>query len=159
MKIEEKQAFALWQQGSSVSIVQETGEVITEFSGGRHAALPLLVGMGAARDGIAFVNEVRGFPHVASRVKGYIRVAERRWDLRLDNGITVRLPEQEPATAIADLIAIDRDNGILSRDVAVIDMRFADRLIVQLTPEAAERREVSLKEQEKAAKSKAGKRI
>jgi cell division protein FtsQ len=159
VQIEERTPFAIWQHGNALSVVEESGNIITEFSGGRLASLPLLVGMGAARDGVNFVNEVRAFPQIASRVKGYIRVAERRWDLRLENGITVRLPEHGEAQAIADLIAMDRDNGILSRDVAVIDLRFPDRMIVQLTPEAVESRQAALKDQAKAAKAaKAGKR-
>lgn len=160
VKVDERKPFAVWQHGKSLSVVEESGNVIAEFSGGRLAALPLLVGMGAARDGVDFVNRVRGYPQIASRVKGYIRVAERRWDLRLDNGITVRLPENDEANAIADLIALDRDTGILARDIVAIDMRFPDRLVVQLTPEAVERREASLKEHDKAVKAaRAGKKI
>ena len=34
---------------------------------------------------------------------------------------------------------MDREHGLLSRDIAAVDMRFADRLVVQLTPEAAVR--------------------
>ncbi|MBL8582025.1 MAG: cell division protein FtsQ/DivIB [Rhizobiaceae bacterium] len=155
VKIEERKPFAIWQHGNALSVVEENGNVITEFSGGRLASLPLLVGLGAARDGVAFVNKVRAFPEIASRVKGYIRVAERRWDLRLDNGITVRLPEHDEDKAIADLIALDRDNGLLSRDIAAVDLRFPDRMVVQLTQGAVERREASLKLQSKTSKTKA----
>lgn len=158
VKIEERTPFAIWQHGNTLSVVEASGNVITEFSGGRLASLPLLVGMGAARDGVAFINRMREFPEFAARVKGYIRVAERRWDLRLDNGVTIRLPEHDEQKAIVDLIALDRDSGLLSRDLVAVDLRFADRMVVQLTEGAAERREASLKQQSKAAKAKAGKR-
>ena len=39
---------------------------------------------------------------------------------------------------------MDRDDGLLSRDIAAVDMRLADRLVVQLTPEAAVRRKAAL---------------
>jgi cell division protein FtsQ len=160
VKINERKPFAIWQHGNSLSVVEESGNVIAEFTGGRLSSLPLLVGMGAARDGVDFVNKVRAFPQIADRVKGYIRVAERRWDLRFDNGITVRLPERDEDKAIADLIALDQADGILSRDAVAIDLRFPDRLVVQLTPEAVERRVAAVKDQEKAAKAaKAGKKI
>ncbi len=92
-------------------------------------------------------------------MKGYIRVAERRWDLRLENGITVKLPELNEDKAIAELMRLDRENGILSRDLAAVDMRLNDRLVLQLTPEAALRRTAALTEQAKAAKRKPGKSI
>ena len=46
-------------------------------------------------------------------MKGFIRVAERRWDLRLENGITIKLPEDGIDGAIAEVLRMDRENGIL----------------------------------------------
>jgi cell division protein FtsQ len=159
VKIEERKAFAIWQHGSQLSVVEENGNVIAPFSGGRHTALPLVIGYGAADHAAGFIAKVRNYPELASRVKGYIRVSERRWDLRLENGITVKLPEYGEDTALADLLKMDRDTGLLSRDIAAVDMRLADRLVVQLTPEAVERREAALKELAKSSKGKLEKRI
>jgi cell division protein FtsQ len=47
----------------------------------------------------------------------------------------------------------------LSRDIATVDLRLDDRLVIRLTPEAMERRTTLLAEQEKAAKKKPGKSI
>ncbi|RJG44581.1 cell division protein FtsQ/DivIB [Mesorhizobium sp. DCY119] len=159
VKIEERKAFAIWQHGSQLSIVEENGNVIAPFSGGRHVALPLVVGYGAAERASGFIAKIKQFPELASRVKGYVRVSERRWDLRLENGITVKLPEYGEDTALADLVKMDHDTGLLSRDIAGVDMRLSDRLVVQLTPEAVERREAALKELLKSPKSKLEKRI
>ena len=60
----------------------------------QHATLPLVIGHGAAGSGAAASSTcLRRLPELAPRVKGYIRVVERRWDLRLENGVTVKLPE------------------------------------------------------------------
>ena len=85
-------------------------------------------------------------PELASRAKGYIRVAERRWDVRFENGVTVKLPEAGEDQALASLASLDRESGLLSRDILSVDMRFADRLVVQLTPEAATQRAATVKE-------------
>jgi len=159
VKIEERKPFAIWQHGSQLAVIERNGNVIVPFSSGRHANLPLVIGYGAADRASAFVAKVGEYPELAARVKGYIRVSERRWDLRLENGVTVKLPERGAEKAIADLVAMDRDMGLLSRDVVAIDMRLPDRLVVQLTPEAVERREAFLKEAAKARKSAAEKRI
>ncbi|TIX57312.1 MAG: cell division protein FtsQ/DivIB, partial [Mesorhizobium sp.] len=90
---------------------------------------------------------------------GYIRIGERRWDLKLENGITVKLPEDGEDQAIADLVRMDRENGLLTRDIAAIDMRFSDRLVVQLTPEAATQRQATLNEKPKMPKRKAETKI
>ena len=93
VRIEEREPFAIWQHGSQLAIVERSGSVIAPFDGGRHAVLPLVIGYGAAEQAAGFVDKIRQHPELASRVKGFIRVAERRWDLRLENCITIRLPE------------------------------------------------------------------
>jgi len=144
IRIEERGAFAIWQHGSQLSIIGEKGNVIVPFTGGRHATLPLVVGRHAAEGAAAFIATLRDYPEIASRVKGYIQVADRRWDLRLDNGITIRLPEDGAQAALAELVGMVKDDGLLTRDIVAVDMRLADRVVVQLTPEAAAQREAAL---------------
>jgi cell division protein FtsQ len=158
VKIEERQAFAIWQHGGQLQVIQRDGRAIVPFDGRRHGALPLVVGIGAAK-GADFVDKIGRYPALAPRVKGYIRVADRRWDLRLDNGVTIRLPEVGEEEAIAEVLDLDRREGLLSRDIAVVDLRLEDRLVIQLTPEAMERRTAMLAEQAKAAKKKPGSSI
>jgi cell division protein FtsQ len=159
VRIEEREPFAIWQHGSQLAIVERDGRVIAPFDGGRHAVLPLVIGYGAAEQGAEFVDKIRQHPGLASRVKGYIRVAERRWDLRLENGITIRLPERREDAAIAEVLKLDVNDGLLSRDIAAVDLRLEDRLVIKLTPEAMERRTTLLAERAKAAKKKPGKSI
>ena len=159
VRIEEREPFAIWQHGSQLAIVERSGRVIAPFGGGRHAVLPLVIGYGAAEEAAGFVGKIRQHPELAARVKGFIRVAERRWDLRLENGITIRLPETGEDAAIAEVLRLDREDGLLSRDIATVDLRLDDRLVIRLTPEAMERRTTLLAEQAKAAKKKPGKSI
>jgi len=159
VRIEEREPFAIWQHGRQLAIIERGGRVITPFDGGRHAVLPLVIGYGAAERGAGFVAKIRQHPELAARVKGFILVAERRWDLRLENGITIRLPEAGEDAAIAEVLRLDREDGLLSRDIAAVDLRLEDRLVIRLTPEAMERRATLLAEQEKAAKKKPGKSI
>ena len=159
VRIVERKPFAIWQHGSELSLVETDGRVIAPFTSSRHAALPLVIGYGAPQQAEAFIAKVKGFPEIAGRVKGYIRVAERRWDLRMENGVTVKLPESGEDAALAALAKLDAQDGILSRDIAAVDMRLNDRLVIQLTPEAAETRQASLDGKAKAAKAKSGKKI
>ncbi|MEW6629975.1 MAG: cell division protein FtsQ/DivIB [Pseudomonadota bacterium] len=150
VRIDEREPFALWQQGDSISVIQRSGAVIAPFSGGKQALLPLLVGTGAPAMAPAFLDKIQRYPELAARVKGYIRVGERRWDLKLENGITVKLPEDGEDQAIAALVKLDHDNGLLTRDIAAVDMRLPDRLVVELSPEAATQREAALSDKPKS---------
>lgn len=152
VEVAERTAFAIWQRGSELLLVEESGKPIAPFVGGRKAALPLVIGAGANEAASAFITKVRGYPELYSRVKGYIRVGERRWDLRLENGITVKLPESGEDEAIVDLLAMDRDSALLSRDILSVDLRLTDRVVVQLTPEGVERRAAALEEGARARK-------
>lgn len=152
VRIEERQPFAIWQHGRELAIVEESGNVIAPFSSERHAMLPLVIGLGASEKAAEFIGKVKSYPELASRVKGYIRIGERRWDLRLENGVTIKLPENGEVQAIEDILAMDKESGVLSRDIAAVDMRLNDRLVIQLTPEAALRRDAALKEKPKSGK-------
>ncbi|WP_274628347.1 cell division protein FtsQ/DivIB [Arvimicrobium flavum] len=157
VQIKEREPFAIWQRGSELSVIEENGRVIAPFAGGALSGLPQVIGLGADRDAAGFIAKMAKHPEVASRVRAYVRVAERRWDLKLNNGMTVKLPEYGEEEAIVSLIAFDKQGGLLSRDVSAVDMRIPDRLVLQLTPDAMERRTAELDAQAKARK-KAGKR-
>ena len=154
VRVDEREPFALWQQGSELSVVEQSGAVIAPFSGGKQALLPLIIGTGAPAKAPDFLTRIKKYPELAARVKGYIRIGERRWDLKLENGITVKLPEDGEDQAIADLVRMDHENGLLARDIAAVDMRLSDRLVVELTPEAATQREAALNEKLKSLKRK-----
>ncbi|MER8657167.1 cell division protein FtsQ/DivIB [Mesorhizobium sp. M0847] len=159
VRVEEREPFALWQQGAELSVIERSGAVIAPFSGGKQALLPLIIGTGAPAKAPDFVAKINKFPELAARVKGYIRIGERRWDLKLENGITIKLPEDGEDQAIADLVRMDHDNGLLTRDIAAVDMRISDRLVVQLTPEAATQRQAALNEKPQNLKRKSGTKI
>ena len=69
-----------------------------------------------------------------------VRVGGRRWDLRMKNGITVRLPEQNVDRAWARLAEAEHRQKLLRRDVILIDLRLGDRMVVRIAPDAMRRR-------------------
>jgi cell division protein FtsQ len=77
---------------------------------------------------------MRDFVHAS------VLVGERRWNLRLKNGIDVRLPESDVAAALERLVALDREKNLITRDIIAIDLRLADRVTVRLTDVAAQAR-------------------
>lgn len=139
--VNERQPFAVWQAGEALSVIEADGTVIGGYAADPSlAALPLFVGKGAAPQARAFSELMAGYPEIASRVRAHIRVGERRWDLRIDNGMTIRLPEDEVEAAMARLVDLEAQHNVLDLDLAAIDLRIADRTIFALTENAASAR-------------------
>ncbi|MCW4116685.1 cell division protein FtsQ/DivIB [Aurantimonas sp. MSK8Z-1] len=145
----ERKPFALWQNGQELFIVDRDGRPIVPFGADRFSNLPLVVGTGAETHAAEFLDQLEVLPELRARVRAYIRVGGRRWDLRLDNGVTVRLPEEQPVEAAAEVARMDREEGLLSRDIAAVDMRIEDRMVIKLTPDAVVRRNAALKARQK----------
>ncbi len=147
--ITERQAFALWQMDGRVSVIASDGTVLEPFVEDRYVGLPLVVGRGAERQAKDFLAIVDCYPDIRSVLRASVLVAERRWNLRLDNGIDVRLPEGNVEQALERLVMLDREKKLLSRDIVAVDLRLPDRASVRLSDAAAQAREDALKDKKK----------
>ena len=135
-------------------MISEDGAVLEPFVARRFVSLPLVVGKGAdgkARDFLALLDR---YPQVRSVTKAAVFVGERRWNLRLKDGLDIRLPENDVGNALAVLSKLDKDDRLFSRDIVAVDMRLPDRLTVQLSEDAAKARDELFKD--KKTKKKAG---
>jgi cell division protein FtsQ len=152
--VTERRAFALWQKDGRVSVVSRDGVMVEPFVAPHVAHLPLVVGEGANVRAAEFLSVMNNYPELRDQVHAYVLVADRRWNLRLKNGMDIRLPEAEPAEAIEALLTLDKDRKLLTRDIVAIDLRIRDRVTVRLSDEAAAARAEALKD--KKAKRKGG---
>jgi cell division protein FtsQ len=148
----EREPFALWQKNGRVSVIGTDGIILESFVSRPFLPLPLVVGRGAEARAKEFLDLLARFPEIRDNVLASILIAERRWNLRLKNGIDVRLPEENTEAALAELVALDRQKKLMSRDIAAIDLRLPDRVTVRLSEAAAQAREAAIKERAKARK-------
>lgn len=151
--ITERSPFALWQESGRVSVISSDGTVLEPYVARRFVSLPLVVGKGAETRAKDFLGLLAQYPQVKSQVKAIVFVGERRWNLRLADGIDVRLPEFEVEKALATLSKMDKETGLFSRDITAIDMRLPDRLTVRLSEEAAKARNDLLKDKKTPKKA------
>jgi cell division protein FtsQ len=152
--IVERSAFALWQQDGRLSVISDDGTVLEPYLSRRFVSLPLVVGKGAETHARDFLALLARYPQVHAVTKAAIFVGERRWNLRLKDGLDIRLPESDVGNALASLSKLDREDRLFSRDIVAVDMRLPDRLTVQLSDDAAKAREELFKKQQ--PKKKAG---
>ncbi len=140
VRLIERQPLALWQHQGRISVIDQGGEVISGAEPKAFTRLLLVVGADAPENTPDLLALLNSEPELRTRVSSAVRVRGRRWNLRLNDGIDVRLPEQNPTAAWAELARAQREHGLLGRDVAVIDLRLPDRLVVRTTSEAAPKR-------------------
>ncbi len=150
----EKKPFAVWQRDEKLSVIESNGDVITRLADRRqlrlrHALLPRIVGEGAEKLAPELFALVSVFPSLSSRVESYIRVANRRWNILLRNDIVIQLPEAAEREALSAVVKMDREQQLLSRAIEVVDMRLANRVVLRMTPEAAEKRRVLVEQRSK----------
>jgi cell division protein FtsQ len=143
--ITERKAFALWQEAGRLSVIADDGAVLEPYVSRRFLMLPLVVGKGADTQARDFLALLARYPQVQSVTRAAILVGERRWNLRLKDGIDIRLPEQDVGNALAALTKLDKDEKLFSKDIVAVDMRLPDRLVVQLSDDAAKAREEAFK--------------
>jgi cell division protein FtsQ len=159
INIVERSAFALWQLDGRLAVIADDGAVLEPpvlepYVSRRFLTLPLVVGKGAETRAMDFLALLDRYPQVRSVTKAMIFVGERRWNLRLKDGLDIRLPENDVGNALAELSKLDQEDKLFSRDIVAVDMRLPDRLTVQLSDDAAKAREELFKD--KKPKKKAG---
>src|SRR5437588_8367872 len=150
--ITEREPFALWQKEGRVSVIADDGTVLDRYVAPRLARLPLVVGRGAATKAKEFLALLERYPEIGAQVRAFVLIGERRWNLRLRNGLDIRLPEDGIGPALERLVALDREAKLISRDLAIIDLRLPDRVTVRLSAAAAQARSDALKEKKPPAK-------
>ncbi len=136
----EREPFALWQQDGAVKVVSADGTVIDGLTDRRYLRLPHVVGPGARYRVREYQEILEGVPEFRAQVRAGILVSERRWTLKLQSGIDVKLPEQGHVEALRELARLDREHQVLSKDILAVDLRAPGRIAFRLTEEAAQAR-------------------
>lgn len=135
--VTERVPVALWRDAGIIHLVDLDGyRVATVERRGERPELPLIVGKGAAEQVDEAITLIRLSQPVHGRLRGLVRVGERRWDLVLDRDQRLLLPEQGAEDALRQAMALHKSKDLFERDVAVIDMRNPDRMTLRLTPAA-----------------------
>ncbi len=132
IEIVERRPAAIWQLNGELALVDRDGEIISSDHLDDFANLPHVVGKGAAQEATGLIDLLDRYPVIRSRVRAAVRVSGRRWNLRLDNGMDVKLPDYQEDEALRRLLILDDRHRLLARDIAAIDLRMPDRMFISL---------------------------
>lgn len=129
INLQERRPFAIWQNQGKFVLVDRAGQVVGNQDVAQFRHLPLIVGQGAPAAAAGILDALRDRPALAEKVTASVRVGERRWNLRMNSGTDVMLPEGHEVVAMDRLIQLQQDRAVLDRPLSAIDMRLPDRMV------------------------------
>ncbi len=128
VKVYEHNPIAIWYNEGNKFLVDRDSKIISELNPDKFKNLKVVAGPNALEDIPVIISMIENYPDFEKKVKSMLRVGDRRWTIRLHNGITIHLPEKNVANAIKEIEGLDREYSLLSRYIEIIDMRLPDRI-------------------------------
>ena len=131
--VTERQPALLWRHARGIDLIDRTGHRVASLTAREmRGDLPMIAGEGAdaaASEALALLDAAGP---ILPRLRGLERVGARRWDLVLDGGQRVLLPQRDPVAAVERVIAWQKTGDLLGRDIVLVDLRHADRPVLRL---------------------------
>lgn len=138
VSVRERAPVAVWQMSGRLQLVDVDGAIIREIGAYEYSSLPLIVGAGAPEAAADLLKALEAHPALGTATAALVRVGERRWNMRLRNGLDVKLPDAGFAYALDALAALDAAHGLLDQSLEYIDLRDPERMVVRRRGEAGE---------------------
>lgn len=130
---------ALWRDGPTLRLIDADSVVSGQIAArADRLDLPLIAGDGAEEKIDEALRLFAAAGPLIARVRGLVRMGERRWDMVLDRDQRILLPSEDPVSALDRVIALNGAQDMLNRDVTVVDMRNTGRPTLRMNEEAAE---------------------
>ena len=137
VEVQEREPVIVWRTAEALELLDATGHRVTGLAARTDRPdLPLIAGDGADAHVGEALQLMLAVEPVHDRVRGLLRVGERRWDVVLDRDQRIMLPEAGAVTALEKVMALDTAQDLLARDIAAVDFRNPQRPVIRLTPSA-----------------------
>lgn len=130
IEVIEYQPFALWHQGDKKYVSDKDGNIVLVHDVEEFRGLLILSGKGATNHVKSLFNIFAIDPKLSSHVYSATWVGDRRWDIRLDDGLLVKLPESNISDAWNGLLKIYNMPGS-TLGLSVIDLRVEDKIYLE----------------------------
>ena len=137
--VTERVPVIVWRTGAAIDLLDATGHRVAGLgSRSDRADLPLIAGDGANEAADEALAVYAAAAPIITRVRGLVRMGDRRWDILLDRDQRIMLPPDNPVQAVERLIALDQVQDLLARDILTVDLRNERRPVLRLSPFALE---------------------
>ncbi|THH39052.1 FtsQ-type POTRA domain-containing protein [Aliishimia ponticola] len=137
--VTERTPVAVWRTYEQLTLIDAGGAHVAEIPTRlARPDLPLIAGDGADKHVPEALALIQAADPLGDRMRGLVRIGERRWDVVLDRDQRILLPEEGALQALERVIALDEAQDLLARDIARVDMRLGDRPTVQMNEAATQ---------------------
>jgi cell division protein FtsQ len=135
ISITERVPVVIWRRDEVLTMLDASGHRVAGLvARADRPDLPLIAGEGADRAAPEALAILKAAGPILPRLRGLVRMGERRWDIVLDRDQRILLPERDAVRALERLIALDQADDLLARDILTVDLRLEQRPVVRLTP-------------------------
>ncbi|WP_300031490.1 cell division protein FtsQ/DivIB [uncultured Roseobacter sp.] len=134
VEVEPRRPVVIWRTAEGLSLIDVTGAHVETIPRRMvRPDLPLIAGQGADKRVKEALSLYLAAAPLGSRLRGIVRIGDRRWDIVLDRNQRILLPEEGADEALDRVIAMDGAQDVLARDIRRIDLRLGQRPVVQMT--------------------------
>ncbi|WP_299845496.1 cell division protein FtsQ/DivIB [uncultured Paracoccus sp.] len=131
--VTERQPALLWRHARGIDMLDKTGHRVAGVTSREmRPDLPIISGDGADQVTAEALALIDAAGPILPRLRGLQRQGERRWDVVLDHGQRILLPETGAIVAMERAIKLQKEQDVLGRDISVIDLRDAERPIIRM---------------------------
>ncbi|SMX33841.1 cell division protein FtsQ/DivIB [Actibacterium lipolyticum] len=139
ISIVERVPTVIWRSRHGLELLDDEGHRVAPLaSRADRPDLPIIAGEGGEDNVAEAMKLLQAAGPISDRVRGLVRMGERRWDVVLDRGQRILLPEQGALAALNRVIALSQAEEMLERDLVIVDMRNAARPTLRMAEEAVE---------------------
>ena len=130
--LKERTPIAIWQHSRKFLLVDRNGHVIGPEGLDHYSHLKIIIGDDAPKHAADLLAMLEREPDMLQRVTHATWVSGRQWNIRIENAIDVRLPADNPEAAWQKLVEMEREHGVLKRDITGVDLRVPDHTSVRI---------------------------
>ncbi|WP_116599729.1 cell division protein FtsQ/DivIB [Primorskyibacter marinus] len=132
--VTERVPVMVWRTQDGLELLDADGVLVGPLlAREKRPDLPLIAGPGANKNVAEAQELVAAAGPLTSRLRGLVRVGERRWDMVLNRNQRILLPETDAVQALERVIAMHQAVDMLSRDLVTVDLRLSNRPTVRMT--------------------------
>ncbi|MEM9014880.1 MAG: FtsQ-type POTRA domain-containing protein [Pseudomonadota bacterium] len=131
ISVRERRPSAVWQMSGDLFLIDRFGAVIDEVNAYEYSNMPLIVGAGAPESAAGLIMALEKNDNLHAKTAALVRVGDRRWNVRLKNGIDIKLPENNATGTLAKIETLHHAYGILDDEIEFIDFRNDERVVIR----------------------------
>jgi cell division protein FtsQ len=136
--ITERHPIAVYHDQNKFVLVDQDGELINAPIDACFRGLPVLSGKNACAEAPAVLQHIDKFKSIRSRLVAMAFIQERRWDIKLNNSVEVKLPDHDIEEALKVLSVLIEEGKVLSGDITKVDLRIDGKAIFMLSKSGQE---------------------